>query len=70
MKKELHENICTQVSEINNWFCQKTKNLKYPLHNESLIIGYRTGSSNEVLTDGIVIIEHQEGDLLIMECWD
>lgn len=26
-----------------------TKNLKYPLANEELIIGYRTGSSNQVL---------------------
>lgn len=47
-----------------------TKNLKYPLHDESLIIGYRTGSSNEVEQDGIVVIEHKEGDLLMMECFD
>jgi len=47
-----------------------TKNLKYPLNNESLTIGYRTGSSNEVLEDGIVSIEHQEGDLVLMECFD
>jgi thiamine pyrophosphokinase len=47
-----------------------TSNLKYPLKNESLTIGYRTGSSNEVLQDGIVIIEHKEGDLLLMECID
>lgn len=47
-----------------------TKNLKYPLNNESLTIGYRTGSSNEVLEDGIVTIEHKEGDLLLMECFD
>ncbi len=47
-----------------------TKNLFYPLNNEELIIGYRTGSSNHVSEDGIVTIEHQEGDLLLMECWD
>ena len=47
-----------------------TKNLFYPLKNEELIIGYRTGSSNHVAEDGIVTIEHQEGDLLLMECWD
>ncbi|WP_306351192.1 thiamine diphosphokinase [Flavobacterium sp. '19STA2R22 D10 B1'] len=47
-----------------------THNLKYPLHNESLIIGYRTGSSNEVVEDGIVCIEHTEGNLLLMECFD
>ncbi len=47
-----------------------SKNLFYPLENDSLTIGYKTGSSNHVLDDGIVIIEHAEGDLLLMECWD
>ena len=47
-----------------------THNLKYPLNNEILTIGYRTGSSNEVLEDGIVTIEHLQGDLLLMECVD
>lgn len=47
-----------------------TENLYYPLKNEELTIGYRTGSSNHVIEDGIVKIEHQEGDLLLMECWD
>ena len=41
-----------------------------PLKNDTLTIGYRTGSSNHVLQDGIVIIEHNEGDLLLMECID
>jgi thiamine pyrophosphokinase len=48
----------------------KTKNLKYTLDNESLMMGYRSGSSNEALKDGIVSIIHQSGDLLLMECWD
>lgn len=47
-----------------------TKNLKYPLNNEKLTMGYRTGSSNRVEHDGIVLIEHREGDLLMMECFD
>ena len=47
-----------------------TKNLKYPLTNEELTIGYRSGSSNEALQDGMVLIEHTEGDLLLMECFD
>ena len=47
-----------------------THNLFYPLNNEDLTIGYRTGSSNHVTNDGIVKIEHQEGDLLLMECFD
>ena len=47
-----------------------SNNLFYPLNNDSLTIGYRTGSSNHVIQDGIVTIEHEEGDLLMMECID
>jgi thiamine pyrophosphokinase len=47
-----------------------TQNLFYSLHNEELNIGYRTGSSNHVIEDGIVAISHKDGDLLLMECWD
>ena len=47
-----------------------SNNLFYPLNNDSLTIGYRTGSSNHVIQDGIVTIAHEEGDLLMMECID
>ena len=47
-----------------------SQNLFYPLKNDTLTIGYKTGSSNHVLQDGIVIIEHNDGDLLLMECID
>jgi thiamine pyrophosphokinase len=47
-----------------------TQNLFYSLQNEELTIGYRTGSSNHVIQDGIVSITHSSGDLLLMECWD
>ncbi len=47
-----------------------SSNLLYPLKNDSLELGYRTGSSNSVLNDGIVSITHKEGDLLMMECND
>ncbi|MES2811273.1 MAG: thiamine diphosphokinase [Bacteroidota bacterium] len=47
-----------------------SENLFYPLQNDSLTIGYRTGSSNHVGQDGIVTINHEEGDLLMMECFD
>lgn len=47
-----------------------SENLKYPLAEDTLTIGYRTGSSNSVLEDGIVTISHGKGDLLLMECWD
>ena len=47
-----------------------SENLFYPLKNDTLTIGYRTGSSNHVAKDGFVVIEHNEGDLLLMECLD
>ncbi len=47
-----------------------TKNLTYQLQNESLTMGYRTGSSNKTASDGMVVIEHEQGDLLLMECFD
>ncbi|QJW89384.1 thiamine diphosphokinase [Spirosoma taeanense] len=47
-----------------------TEGLLYNLHDESLRLGYRTGSSNEAARDGFVRITAGEGDLLIMECWD
>ena len=47
-----------------------SKNLKYPLNSDELTIGYRTGSSNEALQDGMVTITHETGDLLMMECYD
>lgn len=47
-----------------------TENLYYPLKNETLQMGYRTGNSNHVSNDGIVKITYEKGDLLLMECWD
>ena len=47
-----------------------SSNLYYPLKQDTLIMGYRTGSSNFVAKDGIVVIEHETGDLLLMECID
>ena len=47
-----------------------TQNLLYPLKDGSLTLGYRTGSSNRVAGDGMVRIDHESGDLLLMECQD
>jgi thiamine pyrophosphokinase len=47
-----------------------TQNLFYSLENEDLYTGYRMGNSNHVLQDGTVTIEHETGDLLLMECKD
>lgn len=47
-----------------------TENLVYVLDNEELILGYRSGNSNEVAEDGIVKISFQSGNLLLMECHD
>lgn len=48
----------------------RTENLLYNLYDETLTLGYRIGSSNEVAEDGLVKIVYQEGDLLMMECKD
>ena len=55
------------IGEVHGIF---SENLKYKLLNDSLKLGYRSGSSNEVSADGIVKITHSEGDLLLMECFD
>ena len=47
-----------------------SKGLKYELNNDTLTLGYRTSSSNEVAIDGPVMIEYTDGDLLMMECRD
>lgn len=47
-----------------------TKGLKYALNDEDLTIENRIGTSNEVVTDGMVEIEYKDGILLMMECWD
>lgn len=48
----------------------ETTNLVYPLKKETLEIGTRTGSSNAVMADGLVTIDHTNGNLLMMECQD
>ncbi|MCP1995803.1 thiamine diphosphokinase [Flavobacterium sp. HSC-61S13] len=47
-----------------------TVNLDYPLNDESLELGYRSGSSNSVHQDGLVKISYRTGHLLMMECTD
>lgn len=47
-----------------------SENLVWPLQNDTLVMGYRSGNSNSVAEDGIVTISHTEGDLLLMECTD
>ncbi len=63
-------NTIISLIPVGNVIGIHTRNLHYPLQNESLTMGYRTGSSNHVVTDGIVKIEHADGNLLLMECWD
>ncbi|MDO5637574.1 MAG: thiamine diphosphokinase [Myroides sp.] len=47
-----------------------TSNLKYELLNETLILGFKPGSSNEVLCDGLVEIVYTNGHLILMESND
>ncbi|MDY0988598.1 thiamine diphosphokinase [Flavobacterium sp. CFBP9031] len=80
-----HSKIFLLPTKFEKWYTAKTPislipigvvngissaNLKYELNNDTLTMGYRTGSSNSVEKDGIVTITHLEGDLLLMECFD
>jgi thiamine pyrophosphokinase len=47
-----------------------SENLAFPLSDDTLTLGYHSGSSNHVKEDGIVSITHDSGDLILMECWD
>ena len=47
-----------------------TSNLKYELLNETLILGFKPGSSNDVLCDGLVEIAYTNGLLILMESND
>jgi thiamine pyrophosphokinase len=80
-----HSKVFLLPRKYEKWYTEKTPislipignvsgihsaNLHYPLKEDTLIMGYRTGSSNFVAEDGIVVIEHETGDLLLMECID
>jgi thiamine pyrophosphokinase len=80
-----HSKVFLLPRKYEKWYTKKTPislipignvsgihstNLHYPLKEDTLIMGYRTGSSNFVAKDGIVVIEHETGDLLLMECID
>nr|WP_315220485.1 thiamine diphosphokinase [uncultured Flavobacterium sp.] len=80
-----HSKIFLLPKKFEKWYTAKTPislipigvvngisstNLQYPLQNDTLTIGYRTGSSNAVAQDGLVSIFHEDGDLLLMECND
>lgn len=47
-----------------------SENLFFPLKNDTLTLGFRTGSSNHAIKDGIVVITHEEGNLLLIESTD
>ena len=80
-----HSKVFLLPRKFEKWYTEKTPislipvgkvtgihsfNLHYPLKEDTLTMGYRTGSSNFVTKDGIVVIEHETGDLLLMECLD
>ena len=48
----------------------KTTGLVYNFDNEDLVLPSRSGSSNEVIVDGIIEINHKNGILCLMECQD
>jgi thiamine pyrophosphokinase len=80
-----HSKVFLLPRKYEKWYTEKTpislipigkvtgihsSNLHYPLKEDTLKMGYRTGSSNFVAKDGIVVIEYETGDLLLMECID
>ena len=80
-----HSKVFLLPRKYEKWYTEKTlislipigevtgihsTNLHYTLKEDTLTMGYRTGSSNFVAKDGIVVIEHETGDLLLMECID
>ena len=80
-----HSKIFLLPRKFEKWYTAKTpislipigvvngissSNLKYELNDDTLTMGYRTGSRNSVEKDGIVSITHKDGDLLMMECFD
>ncbi len=80
-----HSKVFLLPRKYEKWYTEKTlislipigevtgihsTNLHYTLKEDTLTMGYRTGSSNFVAKDGIVGIEHETGDLLLMECID
>jgi thiamine pyrophosphokinase len=80
-----HSKIFLLPNKFEKWYTEHTpislipigvvngifsNNLKYELQDDTLTMGYRTGSSNSVANDGIVTITHKNGDLLLMECMD
>jgi len=80
-----HSKVFLMPRKFEKWYTEQTPislipignvtginstNLHYPLKNDTLTMGYSTGSSNFVAKDGIVVIEHETGDLLLMECMD
>ena len=80
-----HSKIFLLPTKFNKWYTKNSvislipvgevtgvssKNLFFPLKNDTLSIGHKTSSSNHVAYDGIVTIEHSNGNLLLMECWD
>lgn len=48
----------------------QTQGLKYNLNNEDFILPFKTGSSNEAATNGIIDITFDDGILFLMECFD
>jgi thiamine pyrophosphokinase len=80
-----HSKVFLLPRKFEKWYTEKTtislipvgkvtgihsENLHYTLKDDTLIMGFKTGSSNFVTKDGIVIIKHETGDLLLMECMD
>ena len=69
-KKWYPKNTILSLVSMNTVSGISTQNLQYPLNNEVLEIGVRSGTSNLVANDGIVSITHHKGLLFLIESND
>lgn len=66
-RKTYPEGFKLSIMPVTDTYGVSTKGLKYNLNNEDLIVPLRTSSSNEVLGDGFVEIDHERGILALIE---
>lgn len=64
------KNDIISLLPIGETYGVSTKNLLYNTENQNFKLGYTSGSSNQVMADGIVEVAYASGDLLLMEAHD
>jgi thiamine pyrophosphokinase len=65
---QAHHNV--SLIPLNKVVNLRTSNLVWNLGGQTIEYPFNTSSSNRVLETGIVSVEFDSGNLLLMECWD